>query len=267
MITKILEKITSLFSRNASDLAKLAPEKGDRVEGGILHVSDLHVTDESSGSDWRSLAQVICDRYSPDRWIVVVTGDIVDHGRGAEYAHALPGFSILRARGFRIFIAPGNHDYGPWGNMYSPHAHRRFLAFCEFITGIGTFPHAEERKGWRLLLLDSTAHDEIGEPFARGRIGPRQLAWLEAQLADPRPTYIAMHHRPDWGNAFLAVSDRADLQALVDRRTEKGRIVKYLCGHKHEESLDLIAAGKLRDDRRVIEIDPLTGYARSVDLI
>ena len=229
----------------------------------ILHISDLHVEDEATGKMWYDLACAIVKKYDPDRCILVITGDIVEHGKQGEYAAAVDGFALLQGVGYEVVVVPGNHDYGPWGNIYRADAHQNFLDFAGNLCDIDGFPFQVAGDGWQILALDSTAHDEEGERFARGRIGNEQLAWLESHLAFSSRTWIAMHHHPTWRNPFLAVADRDDLQALVDRRD----CVQYLCGHRHEEDLDLVAAGKFPRDRRVIEIDPRTGYLEVSEIV
>lgn len=228
----------------------------------ILHISDLHVTDRDTLAAAMALIDKIIEKYDPDTWITVVTGDIVDHGKAGEFRLAAKALWALRRAGFRVYVAPGNHDYGPYGNFYSAGARERFANLAEEIQGVREYPFAVNVEGAQLLFLDSTAHNEKGEPFARGRIGRRQLAWLESHLSSPLPQWIALHHHPTWRNPFLAVSDAADLQALVDRRDN----VKYLCGHRHTEDLDLIAAGKFTDGACVIEVDPVSGDVTSIRL-
>ena len=261
MIKKLLQR---LFKRDDQPAdTRRSPDLGKRDYKKILHLSDLHVINEETERQWLEAAKTIIECYDPSEWVIVVTGDLVDHGKATEYIRLTDGFIALNAAGFTVYIVPGNHDYGPWGNVYRANAHKNFTYFCEKYADAHAFPAMVDFGPWRLLLLDSTAHGEDGELFARGRIGKEQIAWLESRLSDPRPTWIALHHRPYWSNIFLSIVDRKDLTDLVERRTKRGRLVKYLCGHRHIEDLGVVAAGKFLDDRRILEIDPVNGEVRS----
>ena len=229
----------------------------------IAHISDPHVTDRESADRFLALVRKMIMRYAPERWTIIITGDLVDHGNPEEFDLVNEGLSLLRIAGFRVYIVPGNHDYGAHGIFYSSKAHLLFLDLAEEIQGIREYPFKIDLDGARLLFLDSTAHNEEGEPFARGRIGARQIAWIETHLADEIPQWIVLHHHATWRNPFLAISDAEDLQAVVDRRDN----VSYLCGHRHAEDLELIAAGKFTECACVIEVDPISGSAvtRSLD--
>lgn len=84
---------------------------------------------------------------------------------------------------------------------------------------------------WQLLLLDSHVPGQVG-----GRLGPRQLAWIAAQLPrSERPLLVAVHHPPmaigDPGLDAIALEDGDALLALL-RRCRRWRGLVF--GHIHQ---------------------------------
>ena len=97
---------------------------------------------------------------------------------------------------------------------------------------------------WQLLLLDSHLPGQVG-----GRLGPRQLAWIAAQLPrSDRPLLVAVHHPPmaigDPGFDAIGLEDGAELLALL-RGSHRWR--GLLFGHVHQHWSGTLA---LADGRR-----------------
>ncbi len=88
----------------------------------IIHLSDLHFhrNDKDNQKGLKTLKKVKT-KY-PDHYLVI-TGDIVDDGHEKQYENALNAFKPFKDR---IFIAPGNHDFGAVGNFYSKGKAKRF---------------------------------------------------------------------------------------------------------------------------------------------
>ena len=87
----------------------------------ILHVSDLHFGQSPYNNGLAdSLLKATSARYpfaGKENTYLLVTGDITDHGRKGEYASAEQTLSPFAGR---VFITPGNHDYGSLGGtLYS----------------------------------------------------------------------------------------------------------------------------------------------------
>ena len=77
------------------------------------------------------------------------------------------------------WLLPGNHDHGL--RLRSALGRRALLA-----------PRLVESRGWQVLLLDSQLSGSVA-----GRLGARQLAWIEAVLAgSDLPLLVAVHHPP-----------------------------------------------------------------------
>jgi 3',5'-cyclic AMP phosphodiesterase CpdA len=253
----------------------------------LLQISDVHVNDYSDQThqDFRQICRKIASKYRPQEHVVLITGDITEDGSKKEYERAAESIRILTNRGFGVHMVPGNHDYGCWGNFYELSAHRRYQKFhkenCPFKSD--ALPVFLDYGAWRLILLDSVAHEAAAELFARGRIGKPQLHDLKVMLsADSRPSVIAMHHHPmlrpwrgelEFPKEVLEIVDSKEFMEIV-RTSRQQAPVMVCCGHKHVEDLSFIrekglrgvAAGKCTENFKVIEIDPVKQEARSVHL-
>ncbi len=90
----------------------------------IYHVSDLHI-----GRDTKK-AQLLLRRIKRkfeigdhENRYLLVTGDIVQHGWKGQYKTALRALMPFKDK---VWVAPGNHDYGFLGFIYSEMSALRF---------------------------------------------------------------------------------------------------------------------------------------------
>lgn len=152
--------------------------------------------------------------------LVVVTGDLTDHGRPAEYEALVTGLARLRAP---YVLLPGNHDDRDALRAVLPAAQS-----CDIATA--AIACVATAGAVRVVVLDSLV------PGAeRGHLGTHQLAWLDAQLAaDPRPTVVAVHHPPlrigHTGLDTMYLDDADAFGAVIERHAHVERII---CGHGH----------------------------------
>lgn len=205
----------------------------------FIHLSDLHV--HSSDSDNKELTaalKFIANTYS--NHALVITGDITDDGAPRQYENA---FKLLKAFAGRIYICPGNHDFGAVGNLYSKERAIRFDQSLAIPLGQGgTFkgdstPVVNILKDGdstvMLIALDSNLETENPFDFACGEIGQSQLRALDTILATaPHNTVkvLFFHHHPFMVNdPFMQLKDAGELA-----RTIYGRTDVVLFGHKHE---------------------------------
>jgi len=84
------------------------------MEIGLIHLTDLHLESETDIKDKiESLCSVIKnDLSAADKKYLVISGDIVNHGKAKQYTKAKKIFQkILKDCNIdKLIIAPGNHD-------------------------------------------------------------------------------------------------------------------------------------------------------------
>lgn len=206
----------------------------------FIHLSDLHIhTHEADNKEITATLNFIVKTY-PDHYLIV-TGDLVDDGAKAQYKNA---FAMLQVFKDRIFICPGNHDFGAAGNFYSEERAQRFDRVLSVpLNQGGTFkgdstPVVHVLKDGTtnvmLIALDSNLETEHPFDFACGEIGELQLRSLKTILSvdsNPATTKILFfHHHPFMvNNPFMELKDARQLASTVF-----GRVDLILFGHKHE---------------------------------
>jgi len=151
---------------------------------------------------------------------VILTGDLVDKGEPAEYAHLR---ELLAPLPVPIFAIPGNHD--------AREPFRDAFAATGYLPPDGFLHYAVEDRPLRLVALDTLIPGKGG-----GELCPERLDWLERTLAaaPDRPTMILMHHPPfstgiDYMDRY-ALADPAAFAEIVARHPQIERIT---CGHLH----------------------------------
>ena len=203
----------------------------------VLHLSDLHVQayrNRRANLHLGRLVERLVDAHPAPRPVVVITGDLVDDGRPAQYRKLLRLLRPLRDAGFRLLAAPGNHDCGPMGNDYRASARvefqRHVVADLMGIAAADTasdlmgelYPMVHELGGVTFIGLDSVAGMLAeGMHFTRGAIGSAQLVKLRELLAAPcgrRPVVVYLHHHPFDRHFTLALRDSAELMAVFTDR-------------------------------------------------
>jgi Icc protein len=152
---------------------------------------------------------------------VVLTGDLTDFGRAAEYAHLR---SMLEALPCPYYLLAGNHD----------EADAMRAAFPEhtYLGSAGPIQYSVPVGDLQLVALDTTVSGQ-----SHGSLGPDRLAWLDQALnqVTDRPVVIAMHHPP-----FTTLIGHMDKIGLLSDREALARIVakhpnveRVICGHLH----------------------------------
>lgn len=154
---------------------------------------------------------------------VVLTGDLTDFGRAAEYAHLA---EMLAPLPMPLYLLPGNHDERAQLRRSFPH--HTYLGDGEFVQ----YSVALGEHGLRLLALDTV---EPGQ--SHGRLCARRLQWLDDTLSRHRgePVVIAMHHPPF--ETFIGHMDRIGLlegaDALAEILAAHPAVERVVCGHLH----------------------------------
>jgi predicted phosphodiesterase len=205
----------------------------------FLHLSDLHFhRNREDNKEIEATLNSINDKY-PNHSIIV-TGDIVDDGHEQQYENALKQLEKFQNR---IYISPGNHDFGAAGNFYS---HERAKRFDEMLSiplkQGGTFfsenkpvVNIVEEGNDKIMLIALDTNLETHHPFdfACGEIGENQLTALSIIL-DSKPqgmeTILFFHHHPFMhNNPFMELKDAKDLIQTIYSKVDI-----ILFGHKHE---------------------------------
>ncbi len=195
----------------------------------IAQITDLHVVGKDQLCQGRvathaQLQEAVAhiNGLDPRPDLVLVTGDLTDHGTPEEYAVAREILAALRPAAYLI---PGNHD--------------RREAFLEAFADRAYLPrpgapfaqYVIEQYPVRLVGLDTTIPGK-----SDGMLCGERLAWLEASLqaAPDRPTMIFMHHPPfrtgiRWVDA-IGLHGGRKMEAIVARHTQ---VEWVACGHIH----------------------------------
>ncbi|WP_198970777.1 phosphodiesterase [Xylophilus sp. ASV27] len=194
----------------------------------LVQLTDLHIREpgrlaygriDTAPYLERAVQSVLALRQAPDA--VVITGDLTDFGRAAEYEHLA---RLLAPLGMPVYLMPGNHDEREQLRRSFPgHAYLGSGGFIQYAVQVGPL---------RLLALDTCVPGA-----SHGALCEKRLAWLEAQLEACRgaPVVVAMHHPPFQtlighmdGIGLLQGADA--LEALIARHPNVERVI---CGHLH----------------------------------
>ncbi len=195
----------------------------------VAHVSDTHFGNDVQDPAGRAAA--VMDHLlamSPRPDVLVVTGDIADHGLPDEYAEARAWLDRWPGP---VAVCPGNHDVR-----------------SAYVEGLGVESRAVlEHGGLRFVLLDSLIDAVAGERVDEGRLGDDQLAWLDRQLgASDDPVFVGLHHPPTTIGLELMdpirLMDGDALAAVLDHHPH---VVATLVGHAHTMSATTFAGRPL----------------------
>ena len=169
----------------------------------IAQISDIHIGGPVSGSGERfSMALDEIGRMTRAPDLVLLTGDLTEHGSATEWAELQDRLLSLRIAWVAI---RGNHDL----RIADLAGHR-----------------AMDAGPLRLVLVDSASED----------FGPDDAAWLDAELSANagRRTIVAIHHPPFetgiWWMDRLGMRGTERFEAVVRRHPH---VVQVLCGHIH----------------------------------
>lgn len=223
----------------------------------VAHLSDPHLTvgalaAEPAASLHRALGRVLSVEPRPD--FVVITGDLVEHGRAEEYdllRELLDGVPVP------VHLAAGNHD--------DRDALLQAFRGSPHLGGSTDTHYAVEYPQATLAVLDSLVPGR-----AAGTLGEAQLAWLNGVLArrTHEPAFVAVHHPPiDVGIPFLDSIRLLDGDALAGVVGAHPRVARVLAGHVHRTvsaafagTLLSIAPSTYRTSELAMRADRMIGY-------
>ncbi|MCX7276714.1 MAG: phosphodiesterase [Burkholderiales bacterium] len=194
----------------------------------LLQLSDLHIREPGRLAYGRldtapylkqAVDSILRLPQQPDA--VVITGDLTDFGRAAEYAHL---HSLLAPLTMPVYLMPGNHDdREQMRASFAEHAYLGHSGFVQFSVAVAD--------------LQLVALDTVVPGASHGSLCAERLQWLADTLDQQRdrPVVIAMHH-PPFATLIGHMDDigllqgAAELEALVARHPNVERII---CGHLH----------------------------------
>lgn len=197
-----------------------------RHHGGVLVIA--HLSDTHFGGKWppAQRARRVLDHLAqmdPPVDVVLVTGDIADHGSPEEYAEAAAVLGSWPGPAPMLFC-PGNHDV------------REGYAAFRGLPPTGPVNEAHVAGGALFVMLDSMVPAPPGERIDHGHLAPGTLAFLDEQLAGRevgQPAFVCLHHPPLPIHLGLMdpirLTNPEELAAVLDRHA----VTAVLVGHAH----------------------------------
>lgn len=204
----------------------------------IAQLSDTHFLEADADPeggfayDTNQAFDAVLDHITtqPDLDFVVVTGDVADHGRPAQYRLALDAFDRLPVP---VMVTPGNHDQD-----------------APFTVGMGstkvTTPRVVHHDNWCFVFVDSNAGVMIDDGtghrvdpayndrlHTNGNLGAAEAAWLQQVCAttEAEHVFIWLHHPPIAG--FGPDRDLSYDQQWVSLLPELPKVRGLGAGHTH----------------------------------
>jgi len=228
----------------------------------IFHVSDLHLGKNAYMNGMaKSLLKAVSERYpfaGKENTYLLVTGDVTDHGRNGEYDLAGQALSPFKDR---VFITPGNHDYGSWGG--TDYTEEKAKYFDDpFASALG-FKHPffdkkvfvrelQDESGHTLMMIGLNSCAKVGvEDWAQGEIGESQrneLADILAKYDVKIPKILFLHHIANKDAAFPFIMTLKDWKELMAVVRDKVDVIAF----GHQGKLEVGARGKSRTLRAII---------------
>ncbi len=216
----------------------------------IVQLSDLHLRApgkrlyrqiDTAGALAQAIARINALTPRPD--LVVLSGDLVNAGDDAEYAHLR---ALLAGLAVPYATMPGNHD----------DRDRLRAAFPEQPWAAGAL--AQQRRecdAGDLLLVDTLVPGEEG-----GAVGDAQLAWLDANARAGRDALLFLHHPPvRTGIAGMDAIRLAGADALASWLAGRPQVRALFCGHGHRTIFTAFAG-------RPLAIAPSPAHQIALDL-
>jgi 3',5'-cyclic AMP phosphodiesterase CpdA len=207
----------------------------------VAHVSDTHfgndVQDPTDRLE-RVMDHLLALDPRPD--LLVVSGDVADHGLPEEYDAAR---AWLERWSGTLAICPGNHDVRD-----------------AFVDGLGRPARSVvDVGGHRFVMLDSLIDAVGGERVDEGRLGAQQLAWLDSELAaSTAPTFVVLHHPPvTIGIDLMDPIRLLDGDALAEVVAAHPHVLATLVGHAHTMATTTFAGRPLLIGGGVVSTVPL----------
>jgi 3',5'-cyclic AMP phosphodiesterase CpdA len=179
----------------------------------VAHLSDCHMgaTDEAPARLRRALDHVAACAPPPD--VLLLSGDVADHGLDVEYEVAA---ELLSTVTIPFVTCPGNHDVR-----------------TRFVQHIGPAESVTDVGDHRLVALNSLV-DAADERIDHGELTEGSLRLLDEALAAARPTFVVLHHPPvDLHVDLMDPIKLTGAHELAEVLTRHDNAVAVLVGHAH----------------------------------
>ena len=194
----------------------------------LVQLSDLHIREpgrlaygriETAPYLGRAIDSIL--RLPQQPHAVVITGDLTDFGRAAEYQHLR---ELLAPLPMPVYLMPGNHD--------DREQLRRSFADHPYLGQSGLVQFSISVAGLQLIAMDT-----VVTGASAGSLCTEQLVWLadELKMHASKPVIVAMHHPPfqtliGHMDDIGLLQGAAELEALIGQYPNVERII---CGHLH----------------------------------
>ncbi|MDG6105521.1 metallophosphoesterase [Dactylosporangium aurantiacum] len=189
----------------------------------IAHLSDLHIGAAAPDRLDRVVTYLATLRRAPD--VILVTGDVADHGRAEEYAE----LGKLRQLGVPVLALPGNHD-------------ERAALRAELLDerpASEPVNRVETVAGVVFALCDSSVPGH-----AEGWLDDGTLEWLDTTLAAAAgaPAFVCCHHPPvPVGKPAADQVRQLGAGRLAEVLGRHRDVLAVLCGHVHSAAVSVFA--------------------------
>ena len=195
----------------------------------IAHISDTHTVEAGSlaydgrvdTNAWLEAAIARINALTPQPDLILVTGDLADHGKAEEYDALIACLSKAEPK---VFVGIGNHDHR---QVFE----EKLRPVFDYLPADGFAQYVIEDFPVRIIMLDSKAPQGHEGEFCKTR-----AAWLDARLNEKpdTPTIIGIHH-PPFNTGIKWMDGAGDgwtthLQSVV---AQHDQIIRIVCGHIH----------------------------------
>jgi 3',5'-cyclic AMP phosphodiesterase CpdA len=196
------------------------------VNGRILHVSDLHVGANESGSDeLLDAVHLLAAELDPE--LVLATGDLTHRNRPAQHERAA---AFLRSLERSLLVIPGNHDLPqlPPARLSTPFAtFRRFWPELEpsylserlAVVALNSVRPLKYQRG----ALDADQLERAAEIFAQAPPGALRVVALHHHLA-AAPWRTGKRSIPRRTNVLAELAD-AGAELVVGGHTHQASVL------------------------------------------
>lgn len=195
----------------------------------IAHLSDVHIDgDERSAERTRRVVRYLAGLREPVD-VVLVTGDLADHGTEAEYERVRRLIDLP----VPVLFCPGNHDVRE--------AYRKVL-LGEPPSGAPV--NRAHRIGGALFAMCDSSIPGRNE----GVLAGETLDWLDAELtaAADLPAFVCFHHPPaELGMPYVDGIRQFETERLAELVARHRNVVAVLCGHAHTPAASIFAGRPL----------------------